>query len=143
MKSIPALISASFMATLILSACGQTPQETSSTKDVADCHSIFANRIQLSVGPYSGGLTVYPRGNGLALASIDGSDGLEADCGRSDVQGTLSYSYVPFTADYTMTLDLTSASCGNRRIVVTGDCESNGTASAEWGGYEGSLHRIR
>ncbi|HYX37727.1 MAG TPA: hypothetical protein VE954_31890 [Oligoflexus sp.] len=141
MKLFSSLMASAVIATVCLSGCGKVSETTSSTKDVADCHSIFSNRVRLSVGPYLGSLTVYPQGTGLGVASIEVDDGLEASCGRSDVTGSVSYSYVPFTPDYTLTLDLTSASCGNRRVVVTGDCTSNGVATAEWDGYQGTLIR--
>ena len=124
---------------ILLTGCGQSKPQTSKTKDVADCHSIFQGRVYLSVGSYSGYLNVYPNGTGLLLASVETGDGLEASCGRSDASGPLSYSYVPFTPDYSLRLDLTSASCGDRRIVITGDCQSNGSATAELNGAVGYI----
>jgi hypothetical protein len=125
-----------------LTGCGDLQQKQSSNvKDVADCHYLFnGDNIYVNVGGYRGSLSVY-QDRGLRIGSIDVGQGLEAACGRSDVIGSIAYSYIPFTADYTMKLSLTSASCGDRTIEIKGDCESHTSASAELDGASGYISK--
>ncbi|WP_437587443.1 hypothetical protein [Sorangium sp. So ce1000] len=52
-------------------------------------------------------------------------------------------SYFPLTDDYTMTLHLESASYGNRTVVITGYCNSDGvTGNASWNGRPASVAKI-
>ncbi|WP_438008232.1 hypothetical protein WME89_05685 [Sorangium sp. So ce321] len=138
------------VALLTLSACGdaeieEDPGDSSRGLSAASCSILFNDRFQITGAGWSarltGGILIGLSTN--TILSLDTEDGFFEDCGRSDVKGAYVTSYFPRTDDYTMTLTLESASCGNRTVVISGDCNSDGvTGTASWNGKPASVAKI-
>ncbi|WP_437568414.1 hypothetical protein [Sorangium sp. So ce542] len=138
------------LALSTLAACSdahveEDPGDSRSGLSAASCSILFNERFQITGSGWSarltGGIVMGLSTN--TILSLESDDGFFEDCGRSDVRGAYETSYVPFTNDYTMRLRLESASCGDRTVVITGDCNSDGvTGTASWNGRSASVAKI-
>jgi hypothetical protein len=110
----------------------------------AYCELLFNEHLEMIGNGWStrltGGLVL--GGSTHNVASIESCEGFFEVCGRSNVTGSYVTSSIPFTDDYTMTLSLESTSCGNKTVLITGDCRSGNSGTASWNGQHASVAKV-
>jgi len=123
-----------------LFGCGIGDERRSEIKSVANCQSFFYDSFRLEVAGYRGKLSTLPQGlNGLRAVSLDADEGVRAACGWMSADGSIAFDRTPFFPDYTLKLTLNSASCGQRKLKITGKCISRTQATADLSGSKGRL----